>query len=163
MKMPEHKHFTEEKKDLKALLVTVSTTRTGEDDSTGKLASELAGRIGLKWERKVVKDDEREILLALLENLEEFDAFVYMGGTGLTRYDLTVQALRKIADKEVSGFGELFRSRSDTVFASLSNATMFTYGDRLVFCLPGAPNAQETGFSIIGEIIFHSFHEVSRK
>lgn len=156
------KHFGEEKMDLKILLITVSSTRSFKDDSTGDLASVLVKGIGLEADRRIVRDDEGEIRSVLLENLSGYDCFVFMGGTGLSRYDVTVQTLRKIADREVPGFGELFRSRSGNVFAYLSGATMFTHSNRIIFCLPGSPNAQETGFSIIRELIFHAYHEVNR-
>lgn len=161
--MTAHTHFSDEKKDLRLLLVTVSTTRSVKDDTTGLKASEIVGDMGLKSKRTVVRDDEREILLALLQNLEEYDCFVFMGGTGLSKYDITVQSIRKIAEKEVYGFGELFRSRSGNAFAYLSNASMFLYRKKVVFCLPGSPNAQETGFSVIADILYHAYHEANRE
>lgn len=163
MNMSGHNHFSEDPGELKVLLITVSTTRTGEDDSTGLKAYELAKAIGFQPERMVVRDDDREILLSVLGNIEKYDFFVLMGGTGLSKYDLTVQTVRKIADKEVAGFGELFRSRSENKFAYLSNASMFSYRKKLIFCLPGSPDAQETGFSVIKDLVFHASHEVKRE
>lgn len=160
--MSEKGHFGEERKDLKLLLVTVSTTRSFDDDSTGSLASELVSGMGLEADRKIIKDNEDEIRNAVIENAGNYDCFVFMGGTGLSRYDVTVQALRKIADREVPGFGELFRARSENIFAYLSGAAMFTRGRKIIFCLPGSPNAQETGFSVIRDLIFHAVHEVNR-
>lgn len=161
--MSQKHHFSEDSADLSFLLITVSTTRSPDTDTTGEAAQRILDGKNLKNKRMVVKDDEREILLALLENLDGYDCFVYMGGTGLSRYDITVQSVRKIAEKEVTGFGELFRSRSGNKFAYLSGASMFSYRGKLIFCLPGSPDAQETGFQVISELVFHAHHEANRK
>ncbi len=158
-----HTHFSEDRKDLKFLLVTVSTTRSAENDTTGERAGSIMEENGLEHARTVVKDDEREILFTLLKNMDDYDCFVYMGGTGLSRYDLTPSSIRKIADKEVAGFGELFRSRSGKSVAYLSDASMFSYGGKIIFCLPGSPDAQETGIPLVLEMAFHAHHEANRK
>lgn len=161
--MAEHNHFEHEKKKLKFLLVTVSTTRNIETDTTGDRASEIAESFDFECDRAIVKDDESDILSILENNLDKIDCYVFMGGTGLSKYDLTVQVIRKIAEKEVTGFGELFRMKSNNTFAYLSNASMFVYRKKLIFCLPGSPNAQETGFSVINDLVYHAFHEVNRQ
>jgi len=73
---------------------------------------------------------------------------VTTGGTGLTADDVTVEALDPLFDREIPGFGELFRFLSyDEVgpMAMASRATAGVIADRIVFCLPGSENAARTG------------------
>lgn len=161
--MNHNEHFSKDSQNLRFSLITVSTTRAIEEDDSGEVMSTFLSDLNITPNRLVIKDDEAEILLALLNNLEKVDCFIFIGGTGLSLFDLTTRTIRKIAEREVPGFGELFRSRSEKSMAYLSDAAMFSYRGKIIFCLPGSPNAQETGYSIIKEIVFHAFHEANKQ
>lgn len=119
--------------------------------------------IGSNCSRALIKDDEVQILSELYINFTDTDVFIYIGGTGVSRLDQTSLALRKIADKEMPGFGQLFREKSGGVFPYLSDASLFIYKNKILFTLPGSPDAQEKAYSIIKEIVPHLYHEISKE
>ena len=96
-------------------LITISDTRTAENDTSGNLLEERITSAGHKISsRKIIKDDFQQIKNALdnLSKQEEIDCIITTGGTGLTGRDTTPEAIKKIADKYIDGFGELFRQIS---------------------------------------------------
>lgn len=152
-------------KDLSYLLVTVSTTRTFDNDETGKLMQSLFQEKGKKSRRTVVKDSMVEILKAFTVNFDDFDAFVYSGGTGITAFDMTTTVLRKLSDREVKGFGELFRKISferSGPLTVLSDASLFIISGKPVFVVPGSPDAQGVANEIILSISDHVYSEINR-
>lgn len=143
-------------KEIKFAFVTVSTSRyramrKGEspDDLSFKVAKEVIESSGhLVTRYALVPDEPRLLLEAVSELLEssDVDAVVLSGGTGPTPDDVTVETLRPLFDKELDGFGEVFRVLSLREAGSssfLSNATAGIVGGKVVFCLPGSPNAVE--------------------
>lgn len=146
--------------NLRYRIITVSSSRTIENDISGNKMAEL---IGKNYERSIVKDDEVEILGELFCNYNKFDVFIYIGGTGASRLDQTSIALRKIADKEFSGFGELFRAKSGGYFPYISDASMFTYKKKIIFSIPGSENAQPVAYEIISRIVNHTYHELTKE
>jgi molybdenum cofactor biosynthesis protein B len=91
------------------------------------------------------------------------DAIITTGGTGLGPRDVTIEAMEPFFEKTIAGFGELFRQKSIEEVgnaAMLSRATAGLYDGVAIFCLPGSPNACETGLSLIleeaGHIIKHA-------
>jgi len=119
--------------------------------------------IGSNCSRALVKDDEVQLLSELFVNFNDADVFIYIGGTGVSRLDQTSLALRKIADKEMPGFGQLFREKSGGVFPYLSDASLFIYKNKILFTLPGSPDAQEIAYNIIKEIVPHLYHEMNKE
>ena len=103
---------------------------------------------------KLVEDDSKLIRGELLNTIYEnhVDAVILMGGTGLATQDVSVETVRPLFDKEMEGFGEIFRSVSYQKIgnaAYLTRATAGTIGGRAVYCLPGSPAAVETALTII--------------
>ncbi len=93
-------------------LLTISDTRGPDDDTSGDLLArriEAAGHALI--ERAIEKDDVETIYRRLVAWADDpaIDAIVTTGGTGLTGRDVTPEALHRIKDKEIPGFGELFR------------------------------------------------------
>ena len=153
-------------KDLSYLLVTVSTTRTLEDDETGILMESLFKEKGKKSERTIVKDRMVDILKAFIDNFSVFDVFVYSGGTGLTEFDMTSTVLRKLCDREVKGFGELFRRISyerSGPLTSLSDASLFIIDGKIVYSVAGSPEAQTVANELILSLSDHVYSEINRK
>ena len=146
-----HDHHAHDLKEVGVAVVTVSSSRTLDDDPAGdaiELAVEDAGHAVV--ERRLVEDDYDDIqgLVDRLVGSEEVDAVVTTGGTGVTPDDVTVEAVEQLLDKRLPGFGELFRARSREEIGTRVVATRAIAGvadGTPVFCLPGSENAARLG------------------
>ena len=125
-------------------LLTVTDTRTFDNDKSGTI---LVEKIKLAnhnlIDRKICKDNKDDILLVLKEWIKKdnIDVVITTGGTGLTGRDITPEAIDQIADKQIPGFGELFRNLSlKTVGTSAiqSRACAVLANGKYVFALPGS-------------------------
>jgi len=140
-------HRSKAPKSVSFSVITVSDTRTEEDDLSGKAIVELLERSGHRQVRKViVRDDLTEIQRALRESIEDSrtQAIIINGGTGVARRDVTLDAVSHFEEKNLPGFGELFRSLSYEEIGSaamMSRATAFVSEGKIVFCLPGSEKA----------------------
>jgi len=137
---------------LSLCVLTVSDTRSAADDTSGDfLVGALQAEGHRLHERAIVRDD-KYALRALVSRWIADDAvhgILVTGGTGFTGRDSTPEALGPLLDKEMPGFGELFRSLSydeigtstlqSRAFAGLANATF-------LFALPGSTSACRTGW-----------------
>jgi len=125
-------------------LLTVTDTRTIDNDKSGAiLVKKIKDQNHNLIDRKIVKDDKKEIKNVLLNwsKIKEVDVIITTGGTGLTGRDITPEALKEIADKEIPGFGELFRELSyKTVGTSAmqSRACAVLVNGKYIFALPGS-------------------------
>ena len=130
---------------VKCGIVTSSDSRTPATDESGTLIKDLLLRSGHSvLFYAVVKDEAKAIADAVEQASWTCEAIVTNGGTGLSRRDVTIGALSPMFEKSVPGFGELFRKLSyETIGSSawLSGASAGVYHGRLVFCLPGSPDA----------------------
>jgi molybdenum cofactor biosynthesis protein B len=125
-------------------LLTVTDTRTFDNDKSGAI---LVEKIKLSnhnlIDRKICKDNKDDIVLVLKEWIKKdnIDVVITTGGTGLTGRDITPEAIDQIADKQIPGFGELFRNLSlKTVGTSAiqSRACAVLANGKYVFALPGS-------------------------
>ncbi len=137
-----HKHH-DIPEDAQALVITVSDTRTDTDDGSGDhIVRSLLGK-GIKTVTKtIIPDSMEKIGFTVQQNLEAVDLMVITGGTGISRRDVTVEAVE--FDKVLPGFGELFRSLSYREVGSramMSRATLGIKAGIPIFCLPGSLNA----------------------
>ena len=125
-------------------LLTVTDTRTFDNDKSGAiLVDKIKEANHVLTDRKICKDNKDEIVLILKGwlNIEEIDVIITTGGTGLTGRDITPEALEEIADKQIPGFGEIFRNISlKTVGTSAiqSRACAVLSNGKYVFALPGS-------------------------
>ena len=125
-------------------LLTVTDTRTFDNDKSGGiLVKKIKEANHNLIDRKICKDNKDEILLILKEwtKKTEIDVIITTGGTGLTGRDITPEALDEIADKHISGFGEVFRTISlKTVGTSAiqSRACAVLSNGTYIFALPGS-------------------------
>ena len=125
-------------------LLTVTDTRTFDNDKSGAiLVSKIKEAIHHLVDRKICKDDKKDIVIILKEwiNQKNIDVIITTGGTGLTGRDITPEALEEIADKHIPGFGEIFRNISlKTVGTSSiqSRACAVLSGGKYIFALPGS-------------------------
>ena len=125
-------------------LLTVTDTRTLENDKSGAiLVKKIKEQNHVLFDRKIIKDEKEEIKKVLLEwtKKEKLDVIITTGGTGLTGRDITPEAIKEIADKEIPGFGELFRELSYKTIgtsAMQSRACAVLSNGKYIFALPGS-------------------------
>ena len=128
-------------------ILTVSDTRTTADDRSGDTLAALIARDGhVVAARMIVPDDQAKITAQLRAWIADpqIDVVLATGGTGVTGRDVTPEAFHQVYDKEIPGFGELFRWLS---FAKIgtstiqSRATAGVAGGTYLFALPGSPSA----------------------
>jgi len=125
-------------------LLTVTDTRTFDNDKSGAiLVKKIEEANHNLIDRKICKDNKEDIVLILKEWIEknDIDVVITTGGTGLTGRDITPEAIDEIADKQIPGFGEVFRNISlKTVGTSAiqSRACAVLANGKYVFALPGS-------------------------
>ena len=140
---------------LRIAVLTISDTRTLETDTSGQVLIDGLTAAGHQlYERAIVIDDIWQIRARVSQWIADSNVQVVLltGGTGFTARDNTPQAVAPLLDKQVDGFGELFRqvsvaeigtsSLQSRALAGISNGT-------LVCCMPGSPNACRTAWSKI--------------
>jgi molybdenum cofactor biosynthesis protein B len=136
-------------------ILTVSDTRTEADDKSGRTLAELIVRDGHRVAaRAIVRDDVAAIVGQLKAWIADpaIDVVISTGGTGVTGRDVTPEAFRQVYEKEIEGFGELFRMLSyEKVKTSTiqSRATGGVAGGTYLFALPGSPGACRDGWDDI--------------
>lgn len=132
---------------VRIAVLTVSDTRTLEDDRSGNtLVERLTGAGHILAARDIIRDDVESIVAHLHAWIEdpEIDCIIATGGTGVTGRDVTPEALAMVWDKEIQGFGELFRWLSyQTIGTSTiqSRATACVARGTYIFALPGSTGA----------------------
>ena len=125
-------------------LLTVTDTRTFDNDKSGTILVKKIKEAGHNLiDRKICKDNKEDIVLILKEwiSKKDIDVIITTGGTGLTGRDITPEAIDEIADKQIPGFGEVFRTISlKTVGTSAiqSRACAVLANGKYVFSLPGS-------------------------
>jgi molybdenum cofactor biosynthesis protein B len=128
--------------EIKAAVITVSTTRTENTDTSGQLIRDLLGAAGIPViSYGIVPDTIGEIRGALVTALHEANCVIINGGTGLTHDDCTIEAVAPLLEKRIDGFGELFRLKSYEEIgtpAILSRALAGVCQHGVVFCIPGS-------------------------
>ena len=128
-------------------LLTISDTRTLENDKSGDLLSEKIIESGHKLiSRKIVKDDVNQIQTVSKDWCQspEIDVIISTGGTGLTGRDISPEAFKEIFEKEIEGFGEIFRYISYKKIGTSSMQSRACAGvlnGTYIFVLPGSPSA----------------------
>ncbi len=144
----EHKKHAPKKLSFSVFIVSTSRSKgTGKEDVTGEtIESKLREAGHYLVRREIIPDDVHEIRSALMKSVEDSDVIIFSGGTGVHPEDVTPEALLPLLDKELPGFGELFRFLSYSTVGSsaiASRAFAGVYRGKLVFALPGSPDAAE--------------------
>ena len=140
---------------LNIAVMTVSDTRTEVDDKSGKVLAEDLESAGHKLAEKViVPDDIYQIRKYLSQWIADdtINVAITTGGTGVTGRDGTPEAVAPLLDKEIEGFGEIFRAISyDEIKTSSlqSRAIAGVANGTYIFCLPGSSGACKTGWENI--------------
>jgi molybdopterin adenylyltransferase len=146
MSIQEHKKAAIKK--VKCKIITVSDTRDKETDKSGKLMIELLTEAGHDIvDYVIVKDEAGSIRDEVLKGVEnpEIDVILTNGGTGIALRDVTIETVKELFTKEISGFGELFRllSYQEDIgsAAILSRAIAGVVNNKAVFSTPGSTGA----------------------
>ncbi|HMQ52617.1 MAG TPA: molybdenum cofactor biosynthesis protein B [Anaerolineae bacterium] len=144
----EHKTRVEQEaiKTLHCGVITASDSRTLETDASGDLIVARLTEAGHRITRRELARDEAAQIAALIETMIDADCAIIIvnGGTGIAKRDSTFEAVDRLLEKRLPGFGELFRMLSYPEIgpaAMLSRATAGVYRGALIFSLPGSPHA----------------------
>ena len=128
-------------------ILTVSDTRGATQDRSGNTLADLATSAGHHVAARTIVRDEQDAIVAQLRTWigdPQIDVVISTGGTGVTGRDVTPEAFHGVYEKEIAGFGELFRWLSyDKIGTSTiqSRATAGVAGGTYLFALPGSPSA----------------------
>jgi molybdenum cofactor biosynthesis protein B len=126
-------------------VLTISDSRTEENDTSGDAISAMLASAGHEVVgRRIVRDDPPSVRGAVKGQVMNADVIITTGGTGITTRDGTYEVIAALLDKQLDGFGELFRMLSYEEIGSaamMSRACAGTLGRTAVFSLPGAEAA----------------------
>ena len=147
------KAIDENPQSLRVAVLTVSDTRTEEDDTSGHYLVEALQSAGhVLADKAIVIDDIYRIRAVLSAWIAEdgVDAVLVTGGTGFSGRDSTPEAVQPLFDKAIDGFGEVFRTLSYQEIGSStvqSRALAGFANDTVVFCMPGSTGACKTAWT----------------
>ena len=136
-------------------IMTVSDTRTAENDTSGDILAERVTGAGHTLAARVILRDDVPSLVAQLRAWivdPTIDCVITTGGTGVTGRDVTPEAFAQVCEKEIPGFGELFRwvsLKSIGTSTIQSRATAGVAGGTYLFALPGSRGAVKDGWDEI--------------
>ncbi|MBC8301724.1 MAG: molybdenum cofactor biosynthesis protein B [Pelagibacterales bacterium] len=152
-------------KKLNINIIIVSDTRTAGTDKSGKLLKKLIEKSGHRVIEKIIVPDDiyaiRSSISSYISN-KEIDVVIASGGTGITGRDGTPEAIKVLLDKEIEGFGELFRSISFDKIKTSSLQTRALAGvanSTFIFVLPGSADACSTAWN---DIIQHQLNSETK-
>jgi len=165
------------KRDAPATLrfgIAVVSTSRSEMINRGSSVSDVSGDLIVKFlveaghrvvDRSIIPDEPERIRDWFKSCIRdpEIDVLVTSGGTGISKSDVTIETVRGSLDKELSGFGEIFRMLSYEDMGSaafITRALAGTIGEKAIFCIPGSPSAVELALTKLilpeaGHIIRH--------
>jgi molybdenum cofactor biosynthesis protein B len=149
---------------VRIAVATISDSRNASNDTSGDtLAARIEGAGHVLAARTIIRDEVDAITAQLLAWIAapDVDVVITTGGTGVTGRDVTPEAFKKVMDKEIEGFGELFRWIS---FGKIGTSTMQSRalggvaGGTYIFALPGSTGAVKDGWDEILRFQLDSRH-----
>ena len=151
---------------VKAFIITVSDTRTLDNDVSGDKLAELLIGAGAEVTGKLIVSDDLDGLQSTLRSVadrEDVNLVVTTGGTGLAPRDNTPEATKAVIDKEAPGLAEAMRRETygKTPLSMLSRGICGVRGDTLIINLPGSPNAVQECFEILRPVLGHAVKLIS--
>ncbi|GGB27405.1 molybdenum cofactor biosynthesis protein [Virgibacillus dakarensis] len=157
-------------KSLNCMIITISDTRTKETDKSGRLMTELLKQAGHQVQSAEIVPDETSAIenkvKAGAEN-PNVDVILTNGGTGISFRDVTIETIKDMLDKEMTGFGEIFRMLSyqeDIGSAAiLSRAIAGVINRTAIFATPGSTGAVKLAMNkLILPELSHVVHEINK-
>lgn len=141
-------HRRDSHQPVSCAVITVSDTRNKDTDKSGKLMIDLLTQANHQVNAYVIIPDDKEVIqqtIITAIHRKDIEAVIVTGGTGISQRDVTIESIQPLFDKELQGFGELFRSLSyqfDIGSASmLSRAIAGVANRRIIFSTPGSIGA----------------------
>lgn len=165
----QHRAIAQKLGPIPVAVITVSDTRTPDNDTGGDLIAQRITAAGHSVVFRTIVRDEPLQIDSLLDRIVAETAaklLLFTGGTGIAPRDTTYDVLSRRIEKVMPGFGELFRVLSYQevgAAAMLSRATAGTFRSRVIFSMPGSPNAVQVAMDkLIVPEIEHLAWEVAR-
>lgn len=168
-------HLPDNSLNIRVLIIVISDSLSNlgknwiEKDKSGKIALNIFSKPNYYVDLPIVIPDDYKLITDTIKlNIDnkKFDVIVTIGGTGIAPRDVTIEAVQPLFQKELPGFGEIFRTESYKELGSIALMTRATAGIRdktLIICLPGSPNATKTGLDLITPEIEHILHLLGKK
>ena len=162
----QEEHKSKAPKSVNCAIITISDSRNSVTDISGEMIRELLEKNShIVIDYSIVKDNEKIIYEKIneIQKNSDIDVIITNGGTGVGATDVTIDAIKPLFDKELTGFSNLFSTLSYEDIGSaafLSRATAGIVSKTIIFCLPGSPKAVELAMnklilSEIGHIVKH--------
>ncbi len=153
---------------IRAIVVTVSDSRTETDDVSGLTLVELLLDVGAEIVEKIIVSDDFEDLRNTLYSLtegEDANLIITTGGTGFAERDNTPEATRAVIEKEAQGLAEAmrFETLKKTPTAMLSRGVCGIRNQTLIINLPGSPNGVRECFEVIKTVLPHAINLLAGK
>jgi molybdopterin adenylyltransferase len=164
----DHRESASKEGFARCAILTVTDTKTRETDTSGKAAFEIFQKFGHSVvSHEIIPNEKKRIAAAAEQALKQADLVVTIGGTGASRKDISVESVRPLIEKELPGFGEMFRSLSVKEIgtaAMMSRAVLgITAEGKIVISLPGSENAVRLGLEgILMNELKHLLWELRR-
>jgi molybdenum cofactor biosynthesis protein B len=165
------KHRKDSSQNVRVSIFTVSSSKFQEanfgrdpNDLSGEKIKKMVENVKYKIvSSKILDDNIQMIRVNVLKSIYEdkSDAILITGGTGISSRDITIESVRPLFNKELYGFGEIFRYLSYKSIGSaahLSRAVAGVINDCIVYCLPGSPDAVDTALEIVIPELPHVIH-----
>ncbi|NEU30869.1 molybdenum cofactor biosynthesis protein MoaB [bacterium LRH843] len=173
--MSVRKHRQEAPTSVNCMIITISDTRHAETDKSGSLMKKMLEEANHQVvDYQIVKDDYSLIQGTICEAVlnDGIEAILLNGGTGIAKRDVTFEAVSDLLDKEMPGFGELFRylSYAEDIgsAAILSRAIAGVYNNKAIFSTPGSTGAVKLAMSKLivpelGHVMREIFKDMNTK
>ncbi len=145
---------------IRVAIITVSDSSAAgaREDRSGPALAEKVTDLGWTVAHRAIVPDDRTLIAKTVTNYANLDLILTTGGTGLSLRDVTPEAVKLVADREVPGFGELMRAEGlkSTRFSPLSRSGAATRGPALILMLPGSPRGAVESLQAVSHLIPHA-------
>lgn len=170
-----HQHKSQGPQSIHCGVITVSDTRDETTDKSGAyIINQLKEEGHILSRYQIVKDEQFDISEAIHHCLDNQDiqAIILNGGTGLAKRDVSYEVVQSMLDKDMPGFGEIFRMLSYTEdigsAAILSRAIAGVINNRVIFSMPGSTGAVKLGMTKLvlpelSHIVFELQKDINKK
>ena len=162
-------HKEKAPQSVSCAVLTISDTRTEQDDDSGRLIKQKLSQNGHQvLSYAILKDEVNSIKKKIYELVrqEELQVIITNGGTGVSHRDITIETIYPLLEKELDGFGELFRFLTYQEMGTASIMSRAAGGvakGKVILCLPGSPGAANLAMDkIILPEIGHLVWEATR-
>ena len=154
-----------EKPSIMIVVVSDTIYRGEKEDSSGKNAREMLEKRGFPVKNVIVIPNSPKEIIKTIEYNKDVDAILFIGGTGISPRDQTIDTLEKISWRHIPGFGEVFRHftmHKDVGKAVYSRAAAYATTSQIFIAIPGSPDSIKIAIDIIDGSLEHLVKELRR-